>query len=201
LLNQGKDSRELPGAYRIGACYDTSVNFADQRFDNIGLSLASPQSSGIPAEHAGDYGIYGVIDQMLYRVPSTNDQGLSAFARAGGVPNDRNLIDFYADGGVVYKGLTPGRPNDRVGIAAAFARVGDNARGLDADIGLFGNFFYPVRTSEAVIELTYLAQLKPWLLVQPDLQYVINPGGGVLNSNGSQRRNALVLGVRSSINF
>jgi porin len=201
LLNQGKDSRELPGAYRIGAWYDTSVNFADQRFDNIGLSLASPQSSGIPAEHAGDYGIYGVIDQMLYRVPSTNDQGLSAFARAGGVPNDRNLIDFYADGGVVYKGLTPGRPNDRVGIAAAFARVGDNARGLDADIGLFGNFFYPVRTSEAVIELTYLAQLKPWLLVQPDLQYVINPGGGVLNSNGSQRRNALVLGVRSSINF
>ena len=123
LLNQGKDSRELPGAYRIGAWYDTSVNFADQRFDNIGLSLASPQSSGIPAEHAGDYGIYGVIDQMLYRVPSTNDQGLSAFARAGGVPNDRNLIDFYADGGVVYKGLTPGRPNDRVGIAAAFARV------------------------------------------------------------------------------
>jgi len=27
------------------------------------------------------------------------------------------------------------------------SRVGDNARGLDADIGLFGRFFYPVRSA------------------------------------------------------
>jgi hypothetical protein len=63
-----------------------------------------------------------------------DNQGLSAFVRAGGVPNDRNLINFYAagasgvgrvlyrvpgtDGGLVYKGLTPGRPNDKVGLAA-----------------------------------------------------------------------------------
>jgi hypothetical protein len=35
----------------------------------------------------------------------------------------------------------------------------------------------------------YQAQLKPWWMLQPDLQYVINPGGGVLNSDGSLRRN------------
>jgi carbohydrate-selective porin OprB len=38
-------------------------------------------------------------------------------------------------------------------------------------------------------------------MMQPDLQYVINPGGGVLNANGSLRRNALVVGVRSFLNF
>jgi porin len=139
---------------------------------------------------------------MLYRVAGTNDQGLSGFARAGGAPNDRNLINFYADGGLLYKGLAPGRPDDKVGIAAAYARVSDNARGLDADIGFFsGNPFYPVRSSEAVIELMYQAQLKPWWRLQPDLQYVINPGGGVLNSDGSLRRNALVVGVRTLLNF
>src|SRR5262249_15273616 len=53
--------------------------------------LASPESTGIPLEHTGDYGVYGVVDQTLYRVPGTDDQGLSGFARAGGVPNDRNL--------------------------------------------------------------------------------------------------------------
>ncbi len=201
LLDQGKDARGLPGVYRVGAWYATSSNFADQRFDNTGLSLASPLSTGIPAEHTGDSGVYGVIDQMLYRVSGTDDHGLSAFARAGGVPNDRNLINFYADGGFVYKGLTPARPNDKIGIAAAFARVGDNAQGLDADIGLFGDFYYPVRSSETVIEMMYQAQLTPWLLVQPDLQYIINPGGGVLNPDGSLRKNALVIGVRSSINF
>jgi porin len=201
LLNQGKDARGLPGVYRVGAWYATSSNFADQRFDNTGLSLANPLSTGIPAEHTGDSGVYGVIDQALYRVAGTDDHGLSAFARAGGVPNDRNLINFYADGGFVYKGLTPGRPNDKVGIAAAFARVGDNARGLDADIGLFGDIYYPVRSSETVIELTYQLQLKPWWMLQPDLQYVINPGGGVLNADGTIRKNALVLGVRTFLNF
>jgi len=100
-----------------------------------------------------------VVDQTLYRVPGTNDQGLSGFVRAGGVPNDRNLINFYADGGLLYKGLVPGRPDDKIGVAAAYARVGDNARGLDADIGLFGRFFYPVRSGETMIEMMYQAQL------------------------------------------
>jgi porin len=101
--NQGKDAKGLPGAYRIGAWYHTSSRFGDQRFDNTGLSLVDPLSTGIPFNHTGDYGIYGVVDQMLYRVPGTDDQGLSAFFRAGGVPNDRNLISFYADGGLMYK--------------------------------------------------------------------------------------------------
>jgi porin len=201
LPNQGNNSYGLPGAYRIGAWYHTSSNFADQRFDNTGLSLASPLSTRVPAEHAGDAGIYGMVDQTLYRVPGTDNQGLSAFARAGGVPYDRNLINFYADGGLVYQGLTPSRPNDKVGVAAAVARVGDNARGLDADTGLFGNLHYPVRSSEEMIEIMYQAQLNPWLMVQPDLQYIVNPDGGVLNPDGTLRKNAWVIGVRSLVKF
>jgi porin len=123
LPNQGKDAAGLPGVYRIGAWYHTSARFADQRYDNTGLSLASPQSTGIPMEHAGDGGVYGVLDQMLYRVAGTDDQGLSGFFRAGGVPNDRNLVNFYADGGFAYKGLVPHRPEDKIGVAAAVARV------------------------------------------------------------------------------
>lgn len=201
LLNQGKDVRGLTGAYRIGAWYHSSPRFADQRTDNTGLSLASPQSTGIPLEHTGDYGVYGMIDQMLYRVLGTEDQGLSGFVRAGGAPNDRNLISFYADGGLLYKGLVPGRPDDKVGIAAAHARVGRNARRLDADIRRFGNLFYPVRSGETVIEMMYQAQLAPWWTLQPDLQYIIRPGGGVLNPDGSLRPNAWAIAIRSWLSF
>jgi porin len=201
LPNQGKEAKGLPGAYRIGGWWHTSPRFGDQRFDNTGQSLASPTSTGIPLNHTGDQGFYGVIDQMLYRVPGTEDQGLSAFFRAGGVPNDRNLISFYADGGLLYKGLVPRRPDDKVGIAAAYARVGNNARGLDQDIGFFGNFLYPVRSGETAIEMMYQAQLAPWWMLQPELQYIIRPGGGVLNPDGSFRPNAWVIAVRSSLNF
>ena len=38
-------------------------------------------------------------------------------------------------------------------------------------------------------------------MVQPDLQYIVNPGGGVLNPDGALRKNAWVIGVRSLINF
>jgi porin len=201
LPNQGPGTKGLPGAYRIGAWYHTSPRFADQRFDNIGLSLADPQSTGIPLNHTGDTGFYGVIDQMFYRVPGTEDQGLSGFIRAGGVPNDRNLVSFYTDGGLLYKGLVPRRPDDKVGIAAAYARVGGNARSLDADVGLFGNFIYPIRTGETMIEMMYQAQLAPWWMLQPELQYIVRPGGGVPNSDGSIRPNAWVIAVRSSLNF
>ncbi len=201
LPNQGKDATGLPGAYRIGGWWHTSPRFGDQRYDNNGVSLASPMSTGIPLQHTGDQGVYGVIDQMLYRVPGTDDQGLSGFLRAGGVPNDRNLISFYADGGLIYKGLVPRRPDDKVGIAAAYARVGNNARGLDMDIGFFGNFFYPVRSGETMIEMIYQAQVAPWWMLQPEMQYIIRPGGGVLNSDGSIRPNAWVIGLRSSLNF
>ena len=191
----------LPGAYRIGAWYHTSSAFADQRYDTIGLSLANPASTGIPTNHTGDSGFYGVIDQMLYRVPGTDDQGMSAFVRAGGAPNDRNLINFYGDAGLVYKGLLPGRPDDTIGIATAYARLGENARELDADTATYTNSLYPIRGGEAMIELMYQAQLTKWWTLQPDLQYIIRPGGGVLNPDGSFRPNAWVVGLRTSLNF
>ena len=201
LPNQGKDAAGLPGAYRIGAWHHTSPRFGDQRFDNTGRSLADPTSTGIPLEHTGDSGIYGVVDQMLYRAPGSDDRGLSGFVRAGGVPNDRNLINFYADAGLLYKGLIAGRPDDKVGVATGYARVGDNARGLDSDIGFFGNFFYPVQSGEVMVEMIYQAQLAPWWMLQPEIQYIVRPGGGVLNSDGSLRQNAWVIALRSALNF
>ena len=201
LLNQGNDAKGLPGTYRLGYWYHTSPRFGDQRFDNTGLSLANPLSTGIPLNHTGDSGIYGVVDQMLYRVPGTTDQGLSAFVRAGGAPNDRNLIDFYADGGLIYKGLIPRRPDDKVGIATAYARIGNNARGLDADTGFFNSFFYPVRSGETMIELIYQTHLAAWWMIQPELQYIIRPGGGVLNNDGTFRPNAWVIAIRSALSF
>lgn len=46
-----------------------------------------------------------------------------------------------------------------------------------------------------VLEATYQAQITPWLSVQPDLQFIIQPGG-----NGSIP-NALVLGLSASVAF
>jgi porin len=49
--------------------------------------------------------------------------------------------------------------------------------------------------AEMVIEFTYQAQITPWLTIQPDLQYVINPGGA------NDLNNALVVGGRAAFTF
>jgi porin len=54
-----------------------------------------------------------------------------------------------------------------------------------------------------VLELTYQIQLMPGWQVQPDLQYIINPGGGIPNPllPPNRIKNALIGGVRTTINF
>jgi porin len=164
------------------------------------LSLADPRSTGIPYNHRGNWALYGAAEGALYRTGGS--RGLFGFARIGGSPDDRNLISFYAEAGVAFKGLIPSRDDDTLGASVDYAQIGKNARGLDQDTRVFrGNPLYPVRSQEIVLELTYQMQIAPWMMLQPDMQFVFNPGGRVLNDNGSVRPNALILGLRSAITF
>jgi porin len=200
-VNQDKDAKGPPLAFKLGGWYHTSSHFQDQRFDTLGISLASPASNGAPFNHQGDWGVYGIADGSIYR--TADGGGLSGFARIGaGSPNDRNLVNFYADAGLTYKGLIPGRGDDTAGIAFAYVRIGNNARGLDQDVQAFtANPFFPVRDHEAVLELSYQIQVTPWMTLQPDFQRIFHPGGNVLNADGSPRNDALVLGLRSTLTF
>ncbi|MBV8650999.1 MAG: carbohydrate porin [Alphaproteobacteria bacterium] len=203
-INQAKDATGLPGTYKLGGWYHGG-RFADQRFDNTGLSLANPASTGVPALHNGNYGIYAVADQLVWRQGDSGDQGLGVFARLSGSPADRNLISFYADAGVTYKGLIPGRDSDVLGLGIAYAKISSDAADRDRDAQSFGNPGHPVRDFETAIELTYQVQLAPWWTVQPDLQYIIHPGGNIVNPNtpSSNRPipDAFVAGLRMTVSF
>jgi porin len=139
---------------------------------------------------------------MVWRQGDSGDQGLGVFLRLSGSPDDRNLVDFYADGGVTYKGLIPGRDDDIAGLAVAYARIGSTASDLDRDAQSFGNPNHPVRDFEMAIELTYSARLAPWWTLQPDLQYIIHPGGTIPNPvTGRIIPDAFVAGLRTSVSF
>jgi porin len=71
----------------------------------------------------------------------------------------------------------------------------------NGDIGAFENFFYPVRSGEAMIEMMYQTQWTKWWTVQPEVQYIIRSGGGVLNPGDGLRPNAWVMVLRSTISF
>ena len=52
-----------------------------------------------------------------------------------------------------------------------------------------------------MVEMIYQAQIAPWWMLQPEIQYIFRPGAGVLNSDGSFRQNAFVIALRSALNF
>jgi porin len=194
------DNSDKNGTYSLGGWWN-SERFRDLRFDTNGVSLASTLSNGAPRRHDGNISFYGVIDQPLL-INDAEHTRLSVFARAVVAPGDRNLIDIYFDGGFLYKGPF-GRADDQAGIAVGYARIGNAARALDADVARITGQFYPIRSGEAVLELTYRLQLTPWWQLQPDFQYVINPGGSILDPNRPGRRlgDAAVFGFRTQVTF
>lgn len=186
----------LPGIYKLGAWYN-SQKFADQRYGSDGLSLADPASNGDPALRQGNYSVYAVADQMVWRQAEDSPRALGVFARVMAAPGDRNLIGFSANVGVTLTAPFEGRDNDTVGLGLAYAKVGRNVRGLDRDSGT-----NRMRSSETVLEATYLYQVAPWWQLQADVQYVRNPGAGQSSKDTTQRLgNELVWGLRTNITF
>ena len=186
----------LPGTYKLGAWYN-SQQFADQRYGNDGLSLADPASNGRAALLKGNYSVYAVADQMVWRQSEDSPRAIGVFARAMVAPGNRNLIGLSANIGATLTAPFAGRDNDVVGLGLAYAKVGSSIRGLDGDSG-----FNRVRSHETVLEATYLYQAAPWWQLQADVQYLRNPGAGQSPKDAAQRLgNALVLGLRTNVTF
>ena len=77
-----------------------------------------------------------------------------------------------------------GRSEDQFAVSYSTARTGDKHRLAASIAGA------EATSHESVWEATYRAHMAPWLSVQPNIQYVINPGAD------AQIKNATVLGVR-----
>jgi porin len=131
----------------------------------------------------GNAGIYAFAEAPVYSSAESGRESF-AFLRYGIANDELNVLDSYLGAGVTVTGLLPSRPADEFGVALASASVGDpygrsNATAADAH--------------ETTIEVTYSARINKWLRLQPDIQYVINPGAD------PELGNALVLGLRFEI--
>jgi porin len=116
----------------------------------------------------GNAGTYAAIEVKLDRAGA--EPNTLAFLRYG-VANDR--INEFKDAlglGVRRRALFAARPDDEFGLAFSRTSVGDPARAAGAAAGA------PRDAYEAAIELTYRAPITSWLTLQPDVQYILNPG-------------------------
>ena len=130
-------------------------------------------------------GIYLIGERTLH------DNGcgrvVGAFFQTGLARADRNQIHQYIGVGFNVLGLFSFRPDDTFGLAVAHARNGSDFREQPGNA--------QTERHETAIEITYRAQMPRGVVVQPNMQYVINPS---MNPNID---NANVVGVRVEFPF
>ena len=202
IWNKNPDALGLPGTAKLGCWFQTGQ----------GPTGVETFSYGSPSAVAYSSGFYGIIDQALYQVPKKSEgndsgknpksspqtpqptedssaKGLNSFAQIGFDPQEVSVNSFFSSVGLVYTGLIPTRDADKLGASFAYAQMSNYLRDKAGVAGVPGASF------EAVAELTYSIRLAPAIAIQPDLQYILHPGGT------QQYGNALVVGARVVVDF
>ncbi len=186
-MNEFLHSPGLPGNYKIGAYYQTG-DF--KNFSNPGSTKN------------GNFGFYILLDQMIYKekggVGLKADQGLQPFVSLLFAPDSEiNTFPFFLNGGLVYKGLIPGRDTDYAGLAIIYGKYSNKLKAPTPEPTEF-SLISEITGSEdfeMVLEWMYKIQLTQWLNIQPDIQYVIKPGGT------GDIPNALVIGFQLGVSI
>ena len=133
---------------------------------------------------------YAHGDYQVYRESADRDEGLTLFATFAYTAQESvAIMPIQSSLGAHYKGLLPGRPDDRTVAFVTYGKFsGDYS---DEQVGL-GNS--PV-DYEMVFELGHRVQLTKYAYIQPDIQFIKRPGGtGNIDD-------AVVLGVQFGASF
>jgi porin len=118
----------------------------------------------------GSHGVYAFVAHRLWDDPEIPDRGVTVFARTGWAEPDVNPVMAHVGGGFVYDGPFRGRPQDQWGMGVTAAINGDAYRDAGEMKG------ERPEEAEVTFELTYRFGIGDHVGLQPDLQYVVNPG-------------------------
>lgn len=163
-----------PGNYKVGGF------FSNYTFAAYSGSANQPNM----------FGLYFLADQMIFQERTDPSQGLYLWSAFTLSPQELIAqMPYFVSGGVQYAGLLPHRDKDRAIFGVAYGSYSDDLGAQQASRNL------PQETYEMVFEWAYQIQVNPWLTVQPDVQYIVNPGAtGTID-------NALVLGAVVNVSF
>lgn len=161
----------LKGTYRAGV-------FAD----NVG---AANVVTGVEEDSLS--GFYFLAEQEVWK--GKDGRGITIFASFTQGDEDVAELEQVAEIGAFIKGTFRSRPQDEIGIAVGRIQSNDLLTDLDRANG------DPVRESEYPFEVYYAYKATPAITIQPNLQYIANPGGL------SENEDAVVLGLKTVFVF
>lgn len=184
--DEGKLGNYKLGAYYNGGSFDTFS--ASQFVPNIGLPAGT--------DH-GNWGYYALFDQVIFQPYGKADpRALGIFASIAVAPDQStNQMPFFCNGGTLIRGLIPGRREDTLGFGVIYGKFSDDLQAAQQ----LAQVVAPtvgVQEYELVFEWAYRVRMRDGaMFLQPDLQYIVNPGGA------HQYANAFQVGAQAGVNF
>ena len=163
-------AKSYPGVYKFGGIYNGG-QFSDP---------AGRKSNG-------NYLVYGMASQALFRTDAGSNRGLDATFGFDWSPGDVSRVNTQVTAGTRFNALFRKRREDRVAWGFVYSKISDPFSRFGQSLGgaLLG--------SEKAFEFNYSLQVRPYLLLQPAFQYYVNVGGNPLLSNPA------VVGLRTKI--
>jgi porin len=173
---------DLPGRHLFGATYNTS---------DVALLSQSPRKifewlAGLGSldEDDGSWSFYYNFSQYLFTEEEDPTQGLGVFGRFGIADKDTNPVEQFYSIGLGGKGIIDGRDQDHFGVGYFHTVLSDE----------LPTFISPLFFDDSDgVEVFYNIEVRPWLHITPDFQF-INPGDRRVD-------NTYVMGVRVKIDI
>ena len=179
-LNRGDGALNvIEGAIPLGTdAHDNKLALGTWRYTVHVDDLLDPLVKRI------SHGYYVLLEKALRDKTGGNEPGISGFVRAGKADGDTAQFDMTWSAGLVFSGLF-GRGQDQSGVAYAQERNGEKWRTYSGNPTVF----------ERSLELTFRYQLKPGMVLQPTVQFLVNQ-----NSN-TARGDSWWLGMRAEFSL
>lgn len=195
--DSGAAGARLPGHYQLGGWFDRS-RYDDPLRDETGGIAAL--TGNAPARRFGRTSAYIRFDQALTRHGGPSSRGLSIFGVAmikvaGRVPSNR-----FLELGMLQTGTFVRRNADTIGFVVTDQRLSDLAiRRLAAARDAAEGGSTTVDRHQIMLEMNYGIQLGRAFRVLPNVQYIANPDQIATPFQRKASGNALVFGLRLSI--
>jgi porin len=177
--------RQTPGLTlheKYGGLSKYAIGF--WRYGNRVPDLVEVDGNNVPLPRRSQGG-YVLAERTLWSFGEDAGRNLSVFARYSFADSDTIAIDKAVNLGTRVRGLLASRANDTLAIGWTRAHLAPKFRSLQATPS----------TYEEAFELTWRAEITPFLALQPNYQQIRHPGGNAAAPV------AHLLGVRLDVVF
>ena len=177
---------ELVAHEKYGGLSKYAIGF--WRYGNRVADQLDLDADGSPLQRRAQGG-YILAERSLFSLGGEAGRDVTAFGRYAFSDGHAIAIDRMWNLGLRIRGPLAGRPDDSLALGWTRGRLSPKWRAVQAAAGI------DTAPAEEAFEITWRAALRPWLALQPDLQYIRHPGGA------AAARNATLIGARIELTF